>query len=280
MNSKEIENIKEPLVSIIVPTYNSSAYLHRCMESIKGQTYKNIELILVDKGSTDNTIEIAREYNADIYAIEATERCEQLNYGINKAKGKYIYRVDCDFVLDPDITEEAVIKCENEAYDAICIHNTSDPNISFWSKVRKLERDCYIDDNINVAARFIKMDVIKKVGGFNEDLVASEDYDLHNRILKNSFNIGRISSKEVHIGEPKTILEVARKHYYYGKTISNFMKYNSNRGLKQLSPFRFAYIRHISNFAEDPLLTLGFLVYQLIRYSSAALGYLVERLKI
>jgi GT2 family glycosyltransferase len=106
--------------------------------------------------------------------------------------------VDSDFIVEPEVIEEAVKKCENENYDAICIHNTSDPTISFWSKVRKLERDCYKDDELNVAARFFKREVFEAISGFNESLVAGEDYDLHNRLLERGFRIGRIKAQEIH----------------------------------------------------------------------------------
>ncbi len=268
-----------PLVSVIIPTYNSEKTIGECLESIKNQTYKNIEIIVVDKGSTDRTVEIAKKYTDKVFVINAGERSEQLNFGIKRAKGKYIYRVDSDFILEPTVIEEAVNKCEKNEYDAVCIHNTSDPTISFWAKVRKLERDCYEDDELNVAARFIRKDVVESVGGFDEDLIAGEDYDLHNRLLNAGYKIGRISAKEIHVGEPKTLWEIIRKHYYYGKTLPRFIEKNKGKGIKQLSPIRPAYLRHWRKFVRHPILTLGFIVYQVTRYISAGAGYIVGRIK-
>lgn len=268
----------EPLVSIIIPAYNSEGTLARCLESVRKQTYKNIEIIVVDKFSKDRTIGIAKKYKAKTFQIKVKERSEQVNFGIKNSKGKYTYRVDSDFVLEPTVIEEAVNKCEKEHYDAIAIHNTSDSTISFWSKVRKFERDCYKDDDLNIAARFFRKDVFDSVGGFDESLVAAEDYDFHNRLLKKNFKVGRINAQEVHIGEPKSLWEVAKKHYYYGRTLVKFVGKKEYRNIKQLSPIRPAFIKHWKKFIKHPILTLGFIIYQSVRYVSAGLGYAVESL--
>ncbi|MEM2897535.1 MAG: glycosyltransferase [Candidatus Bathyarchaeia archaeon] len=268
----------KPLVSVIIPTFNSERFLERCLQSIRAQTYPNIEIIVVDNYSADRTREIAAKY-ADSVLLKGFERSSQINFGIKYARGKYVYRVDSDFILEPTVVEEAVEKCEKEGFDAVCIHNTSDPTVSFWAKVRKLERDCYIDDGLNVAARFFRKDVFNAVGGFDEELVAAEDYDLHNKLLKAGFKIGRIKAKEIHIGEPKTLWEIAKKHYYYGKTLHKFLKKNGRRGVKQLSPLRLSFIRNWRKFVKQPVLTLGFIVYQFTRYFSAGLGFLVGKLR-
>jgi len=267
-----------PLVSVVIPTYNSEKTLANCLESIKNQTYENVEIIVVDNFSTDKTTEIAEKFGVGVF-FKGPERSSQVNFGVEKSKGKYIYRVDSDFVLDPIVIEEAVDKCENNHYDVICIHNTSDPTVSFWSRVRKFERDMYRDDEFNVAARFLKKEDFESIGGFNESLIAAEDYDLHNRLLERGFKIGRINAEEIHIGEPKSLWEIAKKHFYYGKTIKEFIKKNPERGRKQLKFIRPAYIKHRREFIKHPSLTLGFLVYQIVRYFSAWLGYLVSKVK-
>jgi glycosyltransferase involved in cell wall biosynthesis len=264
-----------PLVSIIVPTCNSERFVERCLRSLRAQTYGNIEIIVVDKYSTDATRNVARKF-ADLVLLKGPERSAQVNYGTRYACGEFIYRVDSDVVLEPSVVEEAVTKCEVDGFDAVCVHNASDPNAGFWSKVRQLERDCYIGDKLNVAARFFRKEVFLNVGGFNERLVAAEDYDLHNRLIRYRSHIGYIKSKEIHLGEPSSLAEVARKHYFYGKTIMGFLRANRERGFKQVNPVRPAFLRNLRSFAKHPTLAFGFVVYQLVRYSSAALGALTK----
>ncbi|MBO3799272.1 MAG: glycosyltransferase [Candidatus Brockarchaeota archaeon] len=263
----------KPLVSVVIPTYNSEKTIGACLRSVKEQTYPNIEIIVVDNYSKDRTREVSENY-ADWVLLKGRERSAQVNFGVRHARGKYVYEVGSDFILEPTVVEEAVRKCEVEGFDAICIHNTSDPSVSFWAKVRKLERDCYADDELNVAARFCRKEVFEIIGGFDEELVAAEDYDFHNRLLKAGFKIGRIKAKEIHIGEPKTLWEIARKHYYYGKTLPRFLEKNRGRGMMQLSPLRPAFIRNWKKFAKNPIVTAGFLTYQFVKYLSAGLGFL------
>jgi glycosyltransferase involved in cell wall biosynthesis len=267
------------LVSIIIPTFNSEETLSRCLESVRSQTYTEYEVIVVDKGSTDKTVEIAQLFGAQVFVIEATERSEQLNFAASKARGQYLYRIDSDFILESRVLEEAVEKCD-EGYDAIAVHNTSDPTVSFWSKVRKMERDCYRNDDLNIAARFFKRDVFESLGGFNESLVLAEDYDLHNRILRAGFKVGRIKAEEVHIGEPRTFADIVKKHYYYGTTAKRFIEENPRRGVKQFFPLRVSFIRNSRTFARHPVLTFGFIVYQAGRYIPAAMGYTTARVRL
>lgn len=263
----------KPLVTIIIPTYNSETALDACLQSIAKQTYKNTEIIIVDKFSTDKTKEIAIKYT-EIILEKGPERCSQLNFAAKHANGKYIYRIDSDFIVDPKVIEECVDKCENEGFHAIAVHNTSDPTISFWSSVRKFERDMYKDDDTNIGARFFKRSMFEAVGGFDESLVAGEDYDIHNKFLRIGCRIGRIHSQETHVGEPKTLVEIINKHYYYGKTIGTFITKNPDKADKQLNPIRGAYIRHWKEFLKHPILAAGFCIYQFTRYGSAGLGYI------
>jgi len=269
--------VKEPLVSVIVPTRNSEAFLERCLASIRNQSYANVEVIAVDNYSSDGTAEIARKY-ADKFYQKGPERSSQVNFGVSKSKGKYVYRVDSDFVVDRDVVKECVEKCE-DGWDAVAVHNTSDPSVSFWSKVRKLERDCYRDDDVNVAARFFRKDVFLKAGGFDEELIAAEDYDIHNRIVDGGFKVGRIKSQEIHLGEPKSLGEIVRKHYFYGKSIGNYLRNNPGGRRKQMNPIRGSYFRHWKEFMSHPILTGGFVVYQFSRFGAGGVGLLVGKVR-
>ena len=100
----------KPLISVIVPVYNTKAYLPRCVESICAQTYANLEILLIDDGSTDGTDKICDTYvNIDsriiVHHKENGGSSSARNLGLEKAKGEYIGFVDSDDYIEPDMYE-------------------------------------------------------------------------------------------------------------------------------------------------------------------------------
>ena len=142
-------------VSVIVPVYNVEKYLVKCLDSIINQTYKDIEIILVDDGSTDNSGKICDKYalkDERIYVIHNSNSGVSYarNCGINKAKGKYILFIDSDDFIDKNYVQELMFPIQREDYDlVICNVN-----------------DFYIDKNIN-ECRNIKEELL--IGNFFDD---------------------------------------------------------------------------------------------------------------
>ena len=172
--------MNNPLVSVIIACKNTAEYFERCLQSIKNQTYKNIEIVVVDNFSTDGTFEIAQRYADQTFQM-GPERSTQFNYGFKQSKGELVYRIGPDYELELDVIEKCVAKIA-EGYDALALHNRSVGD-SLWAKVRYIERESYRNDNSIVAVRFMKRNVFQDVGMFDESLVAGEDFDLHNRMV-------------------------------------------------------------------------------------------------
>ena len=88
-------------ISIIIPVYNSQQYLKKCLDSIKIQTYKNLEVILVDDGSTDNSLEICKNYAKKDQRFKVFHKknggtSSARNYGLKQVTGDYITFMDND----------------------------------------------------------------------------------------------------------------------------------------------------------------------------------------
>ena len=97
------------MVSVVVTTKNEEKNIENCLQSIKNQTFKNIELIVVDNFSEDKTVELAEKYDAKVY-FKGNERSAQRNYGAKVAHGKYLIYLDADMILSPTVIEECVNK--------------------------------------------------------------------------------------------------------------------------------------------------------------------------
>lgn len=102
--------IQDPLVSIIVPVYNAALYLHISIPSVLQQTYSNWELILIDDGSTDDSLAICRHYEKldnriSVYTKVNGGQGSARNLGLSKAKGSYIAFLDSDDAFSPDVLQ-------------------------------------------------------------------------------------------------------------------------------------------------------------------------------
>ena len=268
---------KQPLVSVVIPTRNSEKFIEKCLESVKSQTYKNIEVIIVDNNSMDNTKEIAKKYTKKVFNF-GPERSAQVNFGVKNSNGEYVYKVDSDFVLDKYVIEQ----CINEAkkgYDAIVVHNSPDVNISWMAKVRKFEVDMYKYDITHSSARFVNKKVYQKIGGFDEKITAGEDYDFQNKLNRGGFKTEFIDAEALHLGEPTSFWKHMRKYYEYGKDFVNYKKENKEESKRQLTFLRSVYFKNWKKFIQHPILGAGFVVYNFFKFLFGGVGYFVGKLK-
>lgn len=121
-----------PLISVIIPVYNAASYLAQCIENILYQTYKNIEIIVVDDGSTDNVTEIAQKYPVKLISKENEGVSSARNNGLRAAAGAYVHFMDVDDLINLDFYERmvtAALSCDADI--AFCgIINEREPILS------------------------------------------------------------------------------------------------------------------------------------------------------
>jgi glycosyltransferase involved in cell wall biosynthesis len=224
---------KKELVSVVITTKNEEKNIENCLLSLKYQTYKNIEIIVVDNNSTDNTKEITKKYTKKFYD-KGPERSAQRNFGmIEKSNGKFVMFLDADMILSPS----AIESCINAIKDNVALHI---PEIvlgkNYFSKVRRFERTFYNGTAVDGARFFLKSAFIK-VKGFDEKLNGPEDWDIDKKI-KQIGKIGLVEEKE-NIGNWKMkdfILDkgVNPKDYgvviYHNESEFDLKKYISKKG--------------------------------------------------
>lgn len=114
----------QPLISIIIPVYNTEAYLPKCLESVYGQSYQNLEIILVDDGSPDNAAIILEAYAQKDSRIKVIYQenagvSKARNTGLEVASGKYVMFLDSDDWIDFDTCEKAINSAQDEQADVV-----------------------------------------------------------------------------------------------------------------------------------------------------------------
>ncbi|MCU5288783.1 glycosyltransferase family A protein, partial [Bacillus paranthracis] len=136
----------DKMVSIIVPVYNAEKYVHKCIDSLLQQTYKNIEIILINDGSTDNSGKICDEYANESSKIRVIHQKNSgpsatRNVGIDVANGAYIQFVDSDDYVEPNMTEEMLKAMNNKFQLVICGYKS----LSLFNKdINIKEHKCHI----------------------------------------------------------------------------------------------------------------------------------------
>ena len=133
-------------VSIIIPVHNSEMYLKKCIESVLKQTYRNIEVICIDNGSKDNSLEILKQYKTiKTYSLKESGISLARNYGIKKAKGEYLYFLDSDDYIKENLIEKLVKKLEKDKSD-LCYAKY----YSVYEEENKIEKtELYTFDTLN-----------------------------------------------------------------------------------------------------------------------------------
>ena len=204
----------DPVVSVIVTTKNEENNIGACLESILHQSMLPMEMIVVDNFSEDKTTTIAQELGAKVFQL-GPERSVQRNYGVEKAKGKYILYLDADMRLSPKVIEECVNHCEADAdVKGIYIPEIIVGN-GFWIKVRRFERSFY-DGTVIDAVRFVPKAAFHKVGGFDLLFTGPEDWDFDKKIR----GLGKTIVAESHLEHDEGDFDLEnylRKKRYYSK---------------------------------------------------------------
>lgn len=185
--------MNQPLVSVIVPTYNRVYLFPKTIKSILDQDYQNIELLVVDDGSSDNTSDVIKE-NKDsrIIYIKKQNRgpASARNFGIKKAKGKYIAFCDDDDIFLPGKLKRQIIFLEENSHLAFCYTNgiivQNGERRRFLPKLTQnsLSKLLFENSQILTPSVVAKTKIVKNLGGFSESIRFCEDYDLWLRIAQ------------------------------------------------------------------------------------------------
>lgn len=256
-------------LSIIIPTRNEVSNLPRLLASLPRSP--EVEVIVVDNRSRDETVTIAKAWGATVLTAYP-ERSAQRNAGAKVAKGQWLIFLDADMELTSGVLAELEAKFRSGS-EAVIIPEAS-RGAGFWAKVRGFEKSLYEGDELLEAARAFRTEVYRRVGGYDETLIAAEDWDLTARLKNAGVRIDRISSPIIHHEGLLTLRHAFQKKAYYGRNLSHYIHKHPELARKQFRFIRPAFFRNGSKLLRHPILTLGLLVLKAADFSGGAAGLL------
>jgi glycosyltransferase involved in cell wall biosynthesis len=231
-----------PLVSIIIPTYNRGEYLKQCLNSILNQTYSNYEVIICDDGSTDNTTSIVNKYTSRLnlrydFEINTGGPASPRNRGIKLAKGEFIAFLDSDDYWHSNKLKFSIDAFKNNVdviYHDLQIYPAS--NIFYKKKIKALQPANEIFPALMTKGNFIPLSsaVIRKNILYNtiyfdesNDMVSIEDYDFWIRLSLIGVKFNKINSCLGYYNVDGYKLTKSNNRVDYYKYLSIFNKYKS-----------------------------------------------------
>ncbi|MDY6936873.1 MAG: glycosyltransferase [Cyanobacteriota bacterium] len=183
-----------PTISVIIPVYNGAGTIQETIESVLSQTFTDFELIIVDDGSTDNTVDVVKsigDYRLKVFSYANAGQGESRNRGIDRATGEYLAFVDADDLWTEDKLEKqlAALKENPDAGVAYSWVNYIDESSKFIRKGGRIEvnGDAYghlllTDFLENGSNPLVRREAFAEVGGFDKDLPPAEDWDMWLRL--------------------------------------------------------------------------------------------------
>ena len=272
---------KKAIVSVIIPTFNSERFLEKCLMSLGKQSYRELDVIVVDDGSIDRTVEIAERFKCRVIRNWfKAGRAEAKNTGIWESLGAYLFFADSDMEFSPNVIAECLdLVRESWKIGGVVVPERSVGD-NFWVQVRDFERSFY-EGSLVESARFFPANLVKRVGGFEEDLVFFEESTLPFKLQKEGFWVhSRIGSEIFHHEENFSLKSWLQKKAHYGETVRKY-KYQYSRYFRKQMGFGFRlylFARDWRRFWGRPKLAMGVVALKSLEYLSVAFGYVSSRL--
>jgi glycosyltransferase involved in cell wall biosynthesis len=227
--------IADRLVSVTIPTRNSSKTLESCLEAVLNQTYSNIEIIVIDSKSNDDTVQIAKRMGARVVSTD-WKLLGARYLGWKASKGEHVLLLDSDQILYPRTIERLVN--ESEKYDMMCMEEIPHNPTSFLEKLFVADRELinskaemhldpiegvmlarfYRKSILDLVFRKIPIDKLHNVVAHDHAIIYYEAYNI-------SPKAGVLSRAVMH-KEPTSIGELWKKNYRYGRTTRELVKSN------------------------------------------------------
>ena len=225
-------NYKKKLVSVVMSVYNDELTIEKSIESIINQTYKELELLIIDDASSDESLKIINKYKNKYKFIKVfkNEKNKGLTYSLNKlikdSEGEYIARQDSDDESMPNRIMEQITEVEKHNLDfcssraLVKNSNKKIPGISYYLPIRKVMK---VKNPFIHGTLFIKRKVLDEVGLYDEKFYYAQDYKLMRDLLNRRYKYKIINKPLYLLNMENNISTTKRKEQAY---FANLVKKN------------------------------------------------------
>lgn len=269
--------MKRGLVSIVIPTKNSGAFLENTLKSIKHQSYRAIETIVVDNKSTDQTIPLTKTYHATLMTYRPKVHAgifdapHKRNYGMARANGEYVYWLDADMELPKGLIAEAVALAK-KGFDGVILPEDSF-GVGIWASAKQLERRCYWGDLTVESPRFFTKKSWDAIGGFDLSLGAGgDDIDLTQKLLEKGYSIGRTKRIVRHNEGNLSVVKLFKKRFMYGREMVRYFKKRPGSWIASYNPIKPSYFRNWKLFVARPVDAVALVIMRIFEYAGGFAG--------
>lgn len=175
-----------PLVSIVIPVHNGERYIKESIDSCLNQTYKNIEILVVDDKSEDRTLEVLKEYGEKITVLSIEKQNglgNVINVGIRESQGKYIARMDADDIMYPQRIEKQIEYLESNPncvaiggqIDIIDENNNITGHREYAIEDRDIKKNRFLFQPFAHPAVTLRKSIVEEIGLYPENMWKVED---------------------------------------------------------------------------------------------------------
>jgi sialic acid synthase SpsE/spore coat polysaccharide biosynthesis protein SpsF (cytidylyltransferase family)/glycosyltransferase involved in cell wall biosynthesis len=187
------KNVLKPLVTVYIVNFNYAKYLERSIESVLSQTFQNIQILIIDDGSSDDSHRIL-DYYENVYGIEVVRNTNKgltasNNSALRLARGKYITRLDADDFFHEDAIRQLVSPLEKNVSVVAVFPDYAvvdqEGNVLHYESRNDFKKDVDLFDSpAHGACTLIRLEMLKEVGGYNEDYLCQDGWDAWLKLLK------------------------------------------------------------------------------------------------
>ncbi|MFT7086869.1 MAG: glycosyltransferase involved in cell wall biosynthesis [Rickettsiales bacterium] len=254
-----------PKISVCIASYNHAKYLKDTIQSVLNQSFQDFEIIISDDFSTDNSIEIIKNFKSSKIKLIENQQNNGCSINFNKcleiASGEYLALLGSDDMMAKNRLENQLIYLEkNQQYGAVFTHaqtiNVENKEIEHgimgmnnhlnYDRFEKLRKLFYGDNFLWAPTAMIKKDVLKNIGFFNPCLLQTQDFELWIRILIGGFDVGLIEEKLTYYRINDNNLSYANKkidhkflsriYFENQKILESFLKIKNTNEICQIFP--------------------------------------------